>query len=417
MNMFKSLNLKIILLVLIAFLAGWQLGHKDVNFKIANNKPTLNVVNKEPPSNINVDFKLFWDTWDLVSKQYLDKKAVDPQKMYYGAIQGMVAALGDPYTLFLPPQQQKATSEDLGGSFEGVGLELGFNKDKRLVVMSPLDGTPAFKAGIQAKDIIVKINGKDTLNMAIPDAVNLIRGPKGTEVALTVFREGDTQTRDFSLNRDTIVVKSVTVKYETTKSKKKIAWIKLTRFGERTEDEWNAAVSQILASAPQGIILDVRNNPGGFLDGAVFIGSEFIDSGNIVMVENALGVRTGKEVNRQGKLLKLPLVVLVNKGSASASEIVSGALQDTGRAKLVGEKTFGKGTVQEAMELPGGTGLHITTAKWLTPKGRWANETEGFEPDIKVELPNVAIGDEASSSAQMSAEEFDTQLQKALEQF
>lgn len=404
----KKLNIFTVLIAILTFTLGWQLGHSDVTAKWQNFHPTIKIKNQEPPKDLQVDFKLFWETWDMVSKQYVDKKAIDPQKMYYGAIQGMVAALGDPYTVFLPPEQQKYSKEDLGGSFEGVGIQLGFNKDKRLVVVAPLEGTPAKTAGVQPEDLIVKINDKDTTNMALPEAVNLIRGPKGSDIALTVYRDGESDTREFKLTRDTIVVKSVEVSFKKDQNNKEIAVIKLTRFGERTKEEWNEAVSETLAKGAQGIVLDMRNNPGGFLDGAVFIASEFLEDGNVALQENSQGERFPYKVNREGRLLKLPLVVLINKGSASASEIVAGALQDRGRAKLVGDKSFGKGTIQEAEELSGGTGVHITIAKWLTPDGRWVNETEGFEPDIKVEIPKLKEGEIRDDTK-------DVQLEKAIE--
>lgn len=401
MKFLKKTNAGMVLVVILTFILGWQLGHRDVSLKWADYHPVVNVANREPPQNVNLDFKLFWQTWDLLSQKYLDKKALDPQKLYYGAIQGMVAAVGDPYTVFLPPQQQKNTQEELSGRFDGVGIELGFNKDKRLVVMAPLSGTPADKAGIKPQDIIVKIDSKDTSSITLPEAVQLIRGPKGTKVTLTIFREGDQNTRDLSLNRDTIVVKSVEVSFKQTQSGKSVAVIKLSRFGERTEAEWNDAVSQVLAKGVQGVVLDLRNNPGGYLDGAVFIASEFLDGGNVVLQEDGQGQRTAYSVNRQGKLLKLPLSVLINKGSASASEIVAGALQDRKRATLVGEKSFGKGTIQDAEDLPGGSGIHITIAKWLTPNGRWANQTNGFDPDLKVDMPAAQTDNQNPVDSQM----------------
>lgn len=382
----KNLNTRIVLIILLSFLLGWQLGHRDVQVKLANYKPTISIINKEPLPGINVDFKLFWDTWDLVSRSYLDKKAIEPKKLFYGAISGMVAALGDPYTVFLPPEQQKFSKEELNGSFEGVGIELGFNKDKRLVVMAPLPDTPAEKAGIKPGDLIVKIDDKDTANMTLPEAVNNIRGEKGTEVALTIFRDGDSDTRSFTLKRDTIIVKSVAVSYKVTNSGKKVAVIKLSRFGERTEDEWNGAVSDVLSANSQAIVLDLRNNPGGFLDGAVFIGSEFLNGGDVVLQENSEGQRTTFPVTRTGKLTKIPMTVLINKGSASASEIVAGAIQDRKRGKLVGEKSFGKGTIQQAEDLEGGAGIHITVAKWLTPDRRWVNDTQGLDPDVTISM-------------------------------
>lgn len=393
---------KIILIATLAFLIGWQLGHRELQIKWANYQPTVSIVGKEPPKNIKVDFKLFWDTWDLVSREYLDKKAIEEQKLFYGAISGMVSALGDPYTYFLPPEQQKSSKEELNGSFEGVGIQLGFNKEKRLVVVTPLSGTPAERSGIKPADVIVKIDEKDTQNMSLPEAVKLIRGSKGSKVTLTIFREGEEDTRLFSLSRETIIVKSVEVSYKDTKNGKKVAVIKLSRFGERTKTEWENGIADVISKNPQAIILDVRNNPGGFLEGAVFIVSEFLSEGDVVLQENASGQRNSFKVNRAGKLTKIPMVVLINKGSASASEIVAGSLKDRKRAKLVGEKSFGKGTIQEAQDLEGDTGIHITVAKWLTPAGHWVNDTEGLEPDIKIE------SDKEDSSK-------DPQLEKALE--
>ncbi len=413
-NLFKFFDVKIILIAALSFLVGWQIGNRDVQIKWATYKPTVSIIGKEPPKSINVDFKLFWDTWDLLTREYLDKKALDPQKLFYGAISGMVSSLGDPYTYFLPPEQQKSTKEELNGSFEGVGIQLGFNKEKRLVVVTPLSGTPAERSGIKPEDVIVKIEEKDTQNMSLPEAVKLIRGPKGSKVNLTIFREGEEETRLFTLTRETIIVKSVEVSYRDTsgasgtKIGEKVALIKLSRFGERTKEEWESAVSDIISKNPRAIILDVRNNPGGFLEGAVFIVSEFLPDGDVVLQENGSGQRISFKVNKEGKLTKLPMVVLINKGSASASEIVAGALQDRKRAKLVGETSFGKGTIQEAQDLPGNTGIHITVAKWLTPDGRWVNDTEGLEPDVKVESPKAKEGEKEDKT-------LDPQLEKALE--
>lgn len=398
----KYINPKTVLIILLVFLFGWQLGHRDLQIKLSNYRPSVSVINKEPPRSVNLDFKLFWDVWDLLSRSYLDKKALDPQKLFYGAISGMVAALGDPYTVFLPPEQQKFSQEELNGSFEGVGIQLGFNKDKRLTVIAPLLGTPAQKAGLKPGDLIIKIDGKETTSMTLPGAVNLIRGLKGTKIDLTILRGDESEPRVFTLTRDSIIVKSADISFKSTDSEKKVAIIKLSRFGERTQDEWNESIGSLLSANSQAAILDLRNNPGGFLDGAVFIASEFLDSGDVVLQENSKGERTAYKVNRAGRLTNMPIVVLINKGSASASEIVAGALQDRNRAKLVGEKSFGKGTIQEAENLAGGTGIHITVAKWLTPNGKWVNESQGLDPDVKVE------GEKEDATK-------DPQLNKALE--
>lgn len=409
MEIFKKINGITLIIALLTFIIGWQLGHKGIEFGAADFRPKVTFSNQAPAGKENIDFKLFWQVWELVSSEYVDGKAVNPQKMFYGAIQGMVAALGDPYTVFLPPTEQKSVSEEINGAFEGVGIQLGYDKEKRLAVIAPVKDTPADKAGILAGDLIVKIADKDATGMSLPEAVNLIRGPKGSSIALEIYHEGDAKTKTVDLKRDTIVVKSVEFSEKNTPQNKKVALIKLSRFGERTFDEWNQAVSSTLASGPKAIILDMRNNPGGLLDGAVFIGSEFIKSGDIVLQENAKGVRTPYKVNRQGKLLDLPLIVLINKGSASASEIVAGAIQDTKRGKLLGETSFGKGTVQESQELPEKTGIHITTAKWLTPLGRWIHQ-KGLEPDIKVELTEEQIKE------QIADDKKDFQLERALQE-
>lgn len=384
---FGMINLKIVLIVALAFILGWKLGQTETG---------------QPLSNPDVDFKLFWDTWNLLSRDFLERETLDKDKLFYGAISGMVSAAGDPYTFFLPPEVQKASKEELGGSFEGVGIQLGFDKEKKLVVIAPLSGMPAEKAGVKAGDWIVKIDTKDTLGMTLPEAVKLIRGEKGTKVELVIAREEEEDTRTFSLTRDTILVKSVELQYKKTKSGKQVAVIKLSRFSDRTRPEWNEAVGDILLKGPAGLVLDVRNNPGGYLDGAVFVVSEFLDGGDVVLQKDGKEREQAFKVNRKGQLLNIPLIVLINKGSASASEIVAGALQDRGRAKLVGEKSFGKGTIQEAEELDQGAGVHITVAKWLTPNGRWVNETEGLEPDVIIEMDKE---DETK----------DLQLEKALE--
>jgi len=374
---------------------GYWFGQQKVSFEISNSVPRVKIERKIPVTKSDVDFSLFWEVWDRLYASYLDRKNLDPTKMIYGAISGMVASLQDPYTAFLPPQENKQTKEDLSGAFEGIGIQLGY-KNERLAVISPLAQTPAEKAGIKAGDLILKIVDekkgieKDTTGISLPEAVNLIRGPKGTVVKLTFSREGIEKPFEISLKRDTIVVKSVEFKFEK-KNGKTVAVLKLTRFGERTYQEWEEAVKQITKFKLQnsnfkGVILDVRNNPGGFLNGAVFIASEFLPEGTIVVQQDK--GENGKEtysVDRKASLLTDPLAVLVNAGSASASEIVAGALQEKKRAKIVGERTFGKGTVQEALDLAGGAGLHVTVARWLLPSGK-SIDKEGIKPDFETKM-------------------------------
>lgn len=399
----KNMNLKtirgfIVILALMVFSGGlgWELGHRDVSFQWQNYKPQFSVIDKEPPVAQTIDFKLFWNVWDRLGKDYFDKSKVDAQRMVWGAISGMTQALGDPYTVFLPPEENKAFKEELAGiKFEGIGAQLGV-KDKMIVVIAPLKGSPAEKAGIWAGDFILKVDGKETANWTLPEAVAKIRGPKGTKVVLTIGRQGQDKPKDIEVVRDTILVKSVEFEI-----KNNIAILKLSRFGDDTNQEWEKTIKTLNLGNISGVVLDLRNNPGGYLGGAVFIASEFLKDGVVVVQEKSSGEKDTFTVNRKGRLTDVPLVVLINKGSASASEIVAVALKERGRAKLVGEATFGKGTIQEAQDLEGGAGLHVTTARWLTPLGTFVNGA-GIKPDVEV-------------AADESDQTRDLQLEKALE--
>lgn len=367
----------IVVLSAFAYGLGWQLSRSEFSFDTHAGSPRLSIREKQPPNFSDVDLTLFWQVWDMLDQYYIDKTALDREKMVEGAISGMVSALGDPYTAFLPPQQNKTAKEELEGSFEGVGIQLGF-KEKRLVVIAPLTDMPAFQAGVKAGDYIAKINGKETGAMTLPEAVSAIRGPKGSTVVLTIIREGEQNPRDFSVIRDTIRIKSVEVTYQ-----KDIALIKLTRFADGTQEEWNDAVQKLLVQRSKTIVLDVRNNPGGYLDASVHVAADFFEDGVVVQKEHSSGKIDIRNVKRPGRLRSIPVVVLVNKGSASAAEIVAGAIQDRSRGKLVGEQSFGKGSIQEVRELSKGAGIHITTEKWLLPSGKWINGT-GLTPDIVV---------------------------------
>jgi len=392
----RKLNLKAtrniifaVALLLLTFGSGYWLGQRKVQVELRSYKPVIKIERTVPDRHQNVDFALFWDVWDKLENSYVDKGVIEPSKMVYGAISGMVASLGDPYTVFLPPEAQQQSREDLSGSFGGVGIQLGY-KNSQLAVVAPLSGTPAEKEGVKPGDFIIHIKDerkgidKDTVGISLPEAVTDIRGPSGTKVILTLVREGVEKPFEVALARSEIVVKSVEVSFVDN-----VAHLKLLRFGERTYQEWDEAVAQILKFKSQrqdfaGIVLDLRNNPGGFLQGAIYMASEFVPSGVIVKQEESRNGGTESfSVDRKGKLLSDPLVILVNKGSASASEILAGALLEKGRGQVVGEKTFGKGTIQEAEELTGGSGLHITVAKWLLPSGK-AIDKEGITPSVEV---------------------------------
>ncbi len=340
-----------------------------------------------PPDKQNIDFSLFWKVWDMVGSSYYDKSKLDPVKMVQGAIQGMVAAIGDPYTVYLPPEENKVVQEDLEGSFGGVGIQIGF-KGKQLAVIAPLPDTPAEKAGIKAGDFILAIKDEkkgvnvSTSGLSLPEAVQLIRGKAGTEVTLTLLRDNENEPREVKITRADIVVPSVVLSFEG--DNKEIAHLKLLKFGGETNKEWNKAVSEILSSKANYIVLDLRNNPGGYLQEAVDIAGDFLKTGTVAVYEEVNGVKQELKTSRSPRLSGYKLVVLVNEGSASASEILAGALRDQAKIKIVGKNTFGKGTVQEPKQINGGAGLHVTIARWLTPSGYWVNE-KGLEPDVKVE--------------------------------
>lgn len=357
----------------------------------------------------NADFGKFWEVWKRLEKSYVDPTKLDYAQMTWGAMEGLAQSLGDPYTQYLPPKENKAANEDLNGSFYGVGIELGY-RDETLTAIAPISNSPAAKAGIKAGDFILHIKDAkknvdlDTRGMSLPTAVSHIRGDKGTDVVLTIYRDGVEKSFDITLTRDEIVVPSVELSYES-HAGKTYAHLELHRFGGRTDKEWNEKVAEIIAKRPAGVVLDLRNNPGGYLDGAVYVASEFLSSGVVVQQEGRNNSET-YSVNRNGSLVSVPLVVLINKGSASASEIVAGAMQDNKRAKIVGETSFGKGTVQEVQELADGSSLHVTIAKWKTPNGNWIHKN-GIKPDVEAK-------DEAAKDGQ---KEVDEQLVKALESF
>lgn len=332
-----------------------------------------------------VDLSLMWQAWDRLEDRYLFPEKIDAEKMMYGAVSGITAALDDPYTSFLEPTQNKRSREDLSGEFGGVGIQLGFI-GKTLAVMAPLPENPAIKMGLRAGDLILHIKDektgvdKDTVGMGIMEAVNSIRGERGTPVTLTILHEGAESALEVEIVRDTIVVASVELEW--VGAGKKVAHLKLLRFGERTLPEWQAAVDEIVVNQATGVIVDFRNNPGGYLQRAIDLVSEFIPDGVVVQQRGKDRTETFS-VDKKGKLIGMPVVALVNRGSASASEIMAGAMRDRLGVKLVGERTFGKGTVQEVQDLKGGAGLHITIAEWLLPNGDNIHG-DGLEVDVEV---------------------------------
>lgn len=381
-------------LIIIIFVAGYKIGEyksRKLLFipKSGNQK--------------NIDFSLFWDTWEKVEDKFVDKKKIDPQKMFYGAIKGMVASVDDPYTFFLTPEENKQAKSDLEGKLEGIGAQLGL-KDGRIVVISPIKDSPADKSGVRAGDFINKVDEASTSNWTLSQAVSKIRGPKGSKVKLTIERDGKESEK--LIIRDQIIIDSVILSFE-----KNIAVITVSQFGENTNSEWDKAVLQVAKKWEnkeiKGLVLDLRGNPGGYLESSVYLASDFFPSGKLIVKQESATYGNQDYISdRKGRLQNIPLSVLIDKGSASASEILSGALRDYKRGVLVGEKSFGKGSVQEALDLAKGAGLHVTIAKWVLPKGDWING-KGITPDIVVE--NVV------KEGNTLTPDTDAQLQKAIE--
>ena len=361
-----------------------------------------------PTSDGSLNLSLMWKVKDKLSQTFLEKDKMVDKNMQYGAIKGMVAALDDPYTVFLTPDENKSANESLAGEFGGVGISLGYSKDGILAVTSPLAGTPAEKAGVKAGDLILHITDninnvdKDTTGISLNEAVSLIRGKIGTEVTLKMFREGKAAAYDVVLKRDNIVVPNITLEWKE-KNGKKVAWVQINQFTETLFTDWPKIVQEIKAEKNLGgIVLDLRNNPGGYLQASVLVASDFVPTGTIVTQKSSDGKEEKYEVlPNMGNLLNDKLVVLINGGSASASEILAGALKDFNRAKLVGEKSFGKGTVQQPDNFSDGSGLHITIAKWLLPSGKNIHK-EGIMPDVEIKS-----GDDPK---------IDLQLNKAIEE-
>jgi carboxyl-terminal processing protease len=414
----------LVAIVLFIFGSGYRLGeYRQKQTTINGQRSTDNGQPASPSggrttdntsSTATPDLTLFWTVWDDLKTKYVDQHKIDTKKMLFGAIKGMVASIYDPYTFFLTPTENQAAKDDLGGKYEGIGAQLGM-QDNVITIVAPLKDSPAEKAGIKSGDKILTIDKTATKGMNLTTAVTKIRGVHGTKVTLGLLR--GTQQLTLTLTRQQIKVQSVELSYKKAESCsdscQDVAYIKVSQFGDDTEVGWNNAVGEVkekwASKEVAGLVVDMRSNPGGYLESAVYLVSDFVPMGSKV-VRQEYADKSGKDylVERTGNLLDIPTVVLINEGSASAAEIFSGALRDYGRAKVMGVKSFGKGSVQEALDLGNGAGLHVTVAKWILPKGDWING-KGIQPQIKVEN-KVTEGNTITEAT-------DAQLQRALDEF
>jgi carboxyl-terminal processing protease len=341
------------------------------------------IINKNPQVETTADFNSFWKVWNTLNEKSIYAKKATDQDRVWGAISGLASSMGDPYTVFFPPKENKSFNEEILGSFAGIGAEIGV-KDEILTVIAPLKDTPAWKSGIKAGDKIVKINQVNTNAMTVDGAIDLIRGPVGTTVTLTVLRLGENKTREFVVTRETIQIPTI----DTELRSDGIFVIKFYSFSENSDSLFKDAIIKFIDSKSNKLILDLRGNPGGYLGSAVNIASWFIDEGKTILSEDFADGRKPRLYRSRGPRLfndKLSFVVLVDGGSASASEILAGALKEQGIATLVGEKTFGKGSVQELVKITDDTSLKVTVANWFTPNGVSISK-EGLTPDFVVPL-------------------------------
>lgn len=382
-------NIGIAIVVVLVFIGGFVSGqaHMVEASKVQVLEASLNAT-KNKPTNVNsADFTLFWKVWGILNEKFVrtnTSSSTTEQDRIYGAIEGMVSSLNDPYTTFLPPSQATQFETQIEGSFQGVGMEMGI-KNNMLTVVSALKNSPAEKAGIKSGDQIIKIGDKDALNMTVDQAVKVIRGPKGTSVSFDILRDGASAPIKITVVRDVIIIPTLDTKYNQSTG---IFTISLYNFSSDSATAFRNALKEFVNSKSNKLILDLRGNPGGFLDSAVDMASWFLPPGATIVREDY-----GK--NRQEIVEKslgynifsnnLKMVILVDGGSASASEIVAGALSEQGRAKLVGTKTFGKGSVQEYIKVTPETALKVTVARWLTPKGK-SISAEGLTPDYIVPI-------------------------------
>ncbi len=361
---------------------GYRLGQQDPHVVTVKN-----ITNIDDPE-AKADFGLFWQVWEKLKEFHVDGGSVPDKQLIYGSVAGLVNSLKDPYTIFFPPTEAKKFEEDVKGVFGGIGAEIGI-RDEQLVVIAPLKDSPAEKAGLKAKDKILAIDRAPTDGVSITDAVSKIRGEIGTKITLTILRNGWEKPQEFAIVRD--VIKVPTLDWDV---KDGILHVKFYAFNENAPHLFYKAVLDGSDKGAKGMILDMRNNPGGYLDVAVHLAGWFLPKGALVVKED---VRTGEDqlfqADGSAALKDFPTVVLVNGGSASASEILAGALRDDRGIKLIGEKTFGKGTVQELQSLKDGSSLKITIARWLTPKGITI-DNNGLAPDYEVKITeaNAAKG-------------------------
>ena len=403
--MTKLQKFELILIVLAvgvaSFFGGHFFGKRGYDYELKTNPPQVSILNKRPADE-NLDFAQFWDVYNALNDKFL-QTPLDNKKLINGAIKGMVASTGDQFTSYFDPEDNKQFESSLNGIYEGIGAELGYSKENQLMIISPMDGSPAKEAGIRPGDKIVKINGENAYNMPLAQAVSKIKGQGGTTVTLTIYREGK-DPFDLPIVRGKITMKSVTWKDLGDGT----AYFKVSKFGSETNSQWDTSVKEANVKMKEldSVIVDVRGNPGGLLTSAAYLSGEFFKDMPVIYFEDKYGKQEPLRSNRNNGLFQNinNVIVLTDEGSASASEILAGALKINKNAKLVGKKSFGKGSIQQPVDFKDGGSLHVTVQKWLLPDKTWVHQ-KGIIPDFEVAFDNDKYKEN----------QVDTQLEKAKE--
>ncbi len=392
------------ILTVTAFGAGLLVGNSDFL------KPGVVRAADQPPQ-----FEVFWQVWNIVQEHFIDRQALDPTNLTYGAINGLITSLGDEgHTRFLTPEEMKDQETNISGKFYGIGAHVGV-KDGLPVIVAPFEGSPADKAGVKAGDVIIEVNGEDVTSLPLNEVVDRIRGEAGTEVTIAIFRPDENKSLEFKIVRAEINIPAASWAMV---PGTEVALVRMNQFSDNLKDELVKALEAAKKAGAKQLLVDVRNNPGGLLDQAIKVTSQFVKEGNVLLQEDAQGQRQPFKIEPGGIAIDIPMVVLINRGSASAAEIFAGAIQDHQRGQIVGETTFGTGTVLKPFKLDDGSGLLLGTSQWLTPKGRLIRK-HGIEPDVEVKLPIGANLTTPLDLKDWTQEDLlksdDTQVLKALE--
>ncbi len=418
----------IILLPILAFLLGWVLSQRSHSTGQINTgqlvpqetqadaeDPEIEIkkADREDKNPKDVDLSMLWETWDEMEKNFLYTDRFESKEQVYGLISGMVESLDDPYTTFLTPDQTQIFDESIDGEFEGIGAEIEVKNDI-LKIVTPLKGSPAEKSGILPGDIITEIGGESSFGLSIFEAVNKIKGPKGTPVTLTIARESEVLPIEIVIVRDSINVPNV--EWKMVGENEDVAYVGVSQFGTKMANELEEAISQIVLEQPTGVVIDLRNNGGGLLDAAVRLAEQFLERKIVVKTRGRnFGSNAEIKTNGQGVFTTIPLVVMINRGSASASEIFAGAVQDHARGVVLGETSFGKGSVQNIIPLSDKSSLKVTIAEWLTPLGKTISEV-GVTPDVEIEVTEEMLSSKDDSFLNTALELLQNEYQTKLDE-